>query len=70
MMQSKTMKNVRLDSKIPFDVVELAVQAMFEKGREEDELLVDFLNRVDDFIESCGWEIDEYESYRKNGSLN
>jgi hypothetical protein len=56
--------------KIPFEVVETQIETMFANALKEDEQLTDRLIAIEEFIESCGWDIDEYETYREFGVLN
>ena len=56
--------------KVPFEIVEAKITSMFDAGRNEDELLTDFLEKVDAFVEACGWSLEEYELRRTYGELN
>jgi len=48
--------------KIPFEIVYLEVGRMYAEGLYENETFNDLLIRVGAFIESCGWNVDEFNA--------
>lgn len=58
-----------MNKKVPFEIVEDKVSQMYSKELG-DESLDDRILAIEDFIKSCGWEIDEYETFRNFGDLN
>ena len=56
--------------KIAFEIVEKQIEKMFSNELKDDELLDERLIKIESFIESCGWDLDEYELYRHFGELN
>jgi len=57
-------------SKIPFPVVEVQVEKFYVEGIQEGETLHEFLLKVEDFIESCGWDVDEYDARFQFGEVD
>ncbi len=49
-------------SKIPYSVVELQVEKFYSEGLQKNETLDEFLLKIESFIESCGWDVDEYDA--------
>jgi hypothetical protein len=58
------------EMKVPFEIVNTEVEKMFAAGRQGSETLSDFLLRVEEFIESCGWDVDEFETKNKIKDTN
>jgi hypothetical protein len=56
--------------KVPFEIVNTQVEALFAGGLKEDETVDERLLAIDEFVEACGWQADEFELYRKYGVLN
>jgi hypothetical protein len=59
-----------VSNKIPFEIVDLEVGKMYAKGLDKNETLNDFLIRVEAFIESCGWNVDEFDAMYQIRILN
>jgi len=43
---------------------------MYAEGLGENETLDSFLTKVESFIESCGWDLDDFEKRVMFGELN
>jgi hypothetical protein len=56
--------------KVPFDVVNTQVEKLFSGGLSDTETVDDRLLAIEEFIEACGWDQDEFEQYREFGLLN
>ena len=57
-------------SKIPYLVVELQVEKFYTEGLQKGETLHEFLLKIEAFIESCGWSVDEYDVRHQFGEIN
>lgn len=55
--------------KVQFEIVEAQISKMFSDELQGDETLDERLIKIETFIESCGWNLDEYELHRHFGDL-
>lgn len=55
--------------KVQFEIVEAQISQMYSDELKGNETLDERLIKIESFIESCGWSIDEYELYRHFGDL-
>lgn len=69
-MQKKTLRNAVINSKVPYELVEVQVEKMYADGLGKNETLDSFLTKVESFIESCGWDLDDFEKRAMFGELN
>lgn len=59
-----------MKTKIQFEIVESQVELLFSGGLKDNETVDDRLLKIEEFIISCGWDMDEYELRREFGILN
>jgi hypothetical protein len=59
-----------IKKKIPFDIVNTQVEYFFAGGLKNNETVDDRLLAIEEFIEACGWNLEEFENYRAYGDLN
>ena len=55
--------------KVQFEIVEARISQMFSDELQGDETLDERLIKIETFITSCGWDLDEYELHRHFGDL-
>lgn len=66
MSEQKSLKKI----KVPFEQLNHQVELLFTSGLAENETVDDRLLKIEDFIEVCGWDVDEFEAHRQYGDLN
>lgn len=63
-------RKLKSTMKVPFDIVNYQIDKMYAEGLGEGETLNEFLLKVESFIESCGWDVDEFDIRTMFGELN
>lgn len=56
--------------KVPFEIVNEKVESLFNSELHENQTVDNRLLEIEEFIEACGWSVDEFELFRQYGLLN
>jgi hypothetical protein len=57
--------------RIPFEIVDAKVDQILSLFSEEpDDKVSDIIGEAEEFIEACGWTVDEFDLRKKYGILN
>lgn len=61
---------LKINKKVAFNILNYEVDKLFDKPLSDGETVEGRIEQIEDYIQSCGWRLEEFEMRQYYGELN